>query len=133
MPAETLPALVPNLILQPLVENAIRHAITHRKSSGAVEITAQRVGSELHLRVSDCGRDMPNNGHAAAHNGVGLKNTRLRLEELYGAQQRCDLQPNDMGGLTVNLQIPFRVDVQKLSERNGHEEHEYDNPHADRR
>ncbi|MGH7594773.1 MAG: sensor histidine kinase [bacterium] len=133
MPTETLPALVPNLILQPLVENAIHHAITYRKAAGLVEITAQRVELALHLCVSDCGPEISNNGNAAAHNGVGLKNTRQRLEELYGTQHRFELQPNEMGGLTVNLQIPFRVDVQKISEHNGHEELEYENPHADRR
>ena len=132
MPTETLAALVPNLILQPLVENAIRHAISHRTTTGIVEITAQRAGSELRLRVSDCGPDLPNNGNGAVNNGVGLKNTRLRLAELYGADQRCELQPNDMGGVTVNVHIPFRVDVQNVSERIGHEEHEYENPHADR-
>ena len=124
MPTETLAALVPNLILQPLVENAIRHAITHRKTAGLVEITAQRVDDELHLRVSDCGPDMPKNGNGALNNGIGLKNTRLRLEELYGAQHHCELYSNNMGGLTVSLQIPFRVDGQNVSERNGHEGNE---------
>lgn len=133
IPTETLSAFVPNLILQPLVENAIRHAITHRKTTGLVEIAAQRVENELHLRVSDCGLDAPKNGNAAARNGVGLKNTRLRLEELYGEQQHCVLQRNDSGGLTVSLQIPFRIEAQKDPKRNGHEEFEYENSHPDRR
>jgi LytS/YehU family sensor histidine kinase len=115
VPAELLSALVPNLILQPLVENAIRHAITHRQTAGTVEIKARRVGNELRLRVSDCGPDMPGNGNAASRNGVGLTNTRKRLEELYGAQHGFELRQQDGGGLAVTLQIPFRADTRSLS------------------
>jgi hypothetical protein len=61
------------------------------------------------LHVSDCGPDTPGNGNNASRNGVGLTNTRTRLEELYGAQHGFELRPQDGGGLAVSLKIPFRV------------------------
>jgi signal transduction histidine kinase len=103
---ETIDAAVPNLILQPLVENAIRHGIAPRPGAGRVEIRARRAGDRLHLEVRD---DGPGLAHpAGAHEGIGLANTRARLRQLYGAAHRFDLGNGDGAGLRVQVAIPFR-------------------------
>ena len=103
---EVLDALVPNLLLQPLVENAIRHGVERNARPGTVELRAWREGDRLRCEVSD-------NGPGAAAGeairlGVGLSNTRARLEHLYGGRQHFRLQNRPGGGLTVSLALPFR-------------------------
>jgi LytS/YehU family sensor histidine kinase len=105
---ETLDACVPNMILQPLVENAIRHGIGMRSSGGKIEIGADRVDGMLHLFVRDNGRGLLNGEKKALKEGVGLANTRARLAHLYGAAHRFDLKNSPGGGLMVDLAIPFR-------------------------
>ena len=106
---ETYAALVPNLILQPLVENAVRHAIVPSEDGGSVTITAQRMDTTLYLRVCDDGPGMGSDIEDAVGRGVGLANTRARLQELYGEAHRLALQRTDGGGLTVTLTLPFRT------------------------
>jgi two-component sensor histidine kinase len=106
---ETLDARVPNMILQPLVENAIRHGIGMRSSGGSIEIGADRENGMLHLFVRDDGRGLLNGEQQALKEGVGLANTRARLAHLYGATHRFDLNNSPGGGLTVDLAIPFNV------------------------
>ena len=77
-------AKVPNLILQPLVENAIRHGIAPRPEPGTIEIDARRDNGTLHLSVMDDGPGLQAKDQAAA--GIGLANTRARLQALYGRQ-----------------------------------------------
>src|SRR5262249_867201 len=101
---ETLTARVPNLVLQPLVENAIKHGISKRAGAGVVEIAAQREGSTLLLKVSD---DGPGEFQPATGSGVGLANTRARLEQLYGSEHRFDFKQGDRGGFEVTLAIPL--------------------------
>jgi two-component system LytT family sensor kinase len=103
---EVLDALVPNLVLQPLVENAIRHGIARRAGAGRVTISACREGGDVVLAVSDDGPGIPEEG-AVAH-GVGLANTQARLEQLYGAAHRFELKNRPQGGLQVTLKFPFR-------------------------
>ena len=105
---ETLDACVPNMILQPLVENAIRHGIGMRSSGGQIEIGADRADGMLHLFVRDNGRGLLNAEQKALKEGVGLANTRARLAHLYGAAHRFDLKNSPGGGLLVDLAIPFR-------------------------
>ncbi len=81
-----LDALVPNLILQPLVENAIKHGVSKIDEEGRIEINARRDGDRLVLCVRDNGPRISENGLRAGE-GVGLRNTRERLQELYGAEQ----------------------------------------------
>jgi signal transduction histidine kinase len=107
----TLDAAVPNLILQPLVENAIQHAIEPQEAGGQIELRAIRDNGRLVLQVSDNGP-----GLAAAtatddtgREHIGLNNTRARLRTLYCENQRFDLTGNNMGGVTARLSIPFRV------------------------
>jgi signal transduction histidine kinase len=103
---ETLDARVPNLILQPLVENAIRHGIEPHAKPGRIELRACRQDGVLALQVCDSGAGL--RGSAPATEGVGLSNTRARLRELYGAEHQLELQDGPDGGLRVRLTIPFR-------------------------
>jgi LytS/YehU family sensor histidine kinase len=107
---ETLDAAVPNLLLQPLVENSIRHAVAVRIEPGLIEVTARRDGDRLELQVRDNGPGLPNGRLAAASTGVGLANTRSRLEYLYGASQQLQFAEPAGGGLAVTVTIPFRAD-----------------------
>jgi LytS/YehU family sensor histidine kinase len=102
---ETLDAWVPNLILQPLVENAIRHGIEPHAKPGRIELRAHRQDGVLALEVCDTG---PGLRGAPATEGIGLSNTRARLRELYGAAHHFQLQDGSDGGLRVRLSIPFR-------------------------
>ncbi len=80
---ETLDALVPNLLLQPLVENAIRHGIAPHARPGWIAIHAVREGSRLRIEIRDSGNGLPPDRLMALNRGVGLGNTRARLEYLY--------------------------------------------------
>lgn len=102
---EVIEAMVPHLIFQPLVENAIRHGIRDRESGGLVEIRAGRRGDKVHLEVRDDGPGI----EETFFEGVGLSNTRARLEYLYGADGKLELKNDCEGGLLVSAQIPFRV------------------------
>jgi two-component system LytT family sensor kinase len=87
-------ARVPNMLLQPLVENAIRHGIAPRVEPGRIEIHAQRQNGRLRLDVTDDGPGAP----SPVAPGIGLTNTRARLEMLYGAAQRLELTTGPGGG-----------------------------------
>lgn len=104
---ETLDARVPNLILQPLVENAIRHGLVSRAPAGRIEIHARRENGALQLEVRDNGRGLPGEGQEALKEGLGLSNTRARLKQLYGAEHRFNLCNAPGGGFIVSLAIPF--------------------------
>ena len=108
---QTLSCRVPNLILQPIVENAIRHGVATRSAPGHIEVRAERRGETLRLQVRDNGPGLVA-GPAApkAEGGVGLSNTRRRLRHLYGDRHRFELEKRDHGGLGVYLEIPFRVE-----------------------
>jgi len=106
---ETLDAEVPNLILQPLVENAIRHGIERRRDAGRVRLSARREGGRLALAVLDDGPGLPPEPELAFRRGVGLANTHARLTQLYGADQSFELLNRPEGGLEVVLSIPFRL------------------------
>jgi signal transduction histidine kinase len=98
-------ARVPNRILQPLVENAIRHGIGSRAEPGHVQIQAYRDNGFLHLAVKDTGPGLP--ASPGALPGIGLANTHARLEQLYGVNQSLDLSNSPEGGLRVRITIPF--------------------------
>ena len=102
---ETSDALVPNLLLQPIVENAIQHGIEPRAKGGQVAISARRVNDELILQVRDNGAGLAND----SEDGVGLSNTRARLTQLYGKKQRLEMRNVESGGLAVTATIPFHT------------------------
>ena len=105
---EALDACVPNLILQPLVENAIRHGIAPRPEAGFIRIQAVRENGMLRLQVRDDGPGLTNS-QSGLREGVGLTNTRQRLTQLYGTAHRFEFANAPGGGLEVNLELPFRV------------------------
>lgn len=103
-----LDAAVPNMILQPLVENAVRHGIAPRAAGGLVSIRAARENGSLRLRVSDDGCGPPGGDADSLKEGVGLSNTRARLQHLYGAAHQFRLRGAGDSGMTVDFTIPYR-------------------------
>jgi len=109
---DTLEALVPNLILQPIVENAIRHGIGRRTASGQLEISAHRENGTLSLQVRDDGPGL-SSGDKSVGGQIGLANTRARLRQLYGEAQCFDLRNDVGGGAVARIAIPFRLPEEK--------------------
>ncbi len=109
---QTLDAKVPNLILQPIVENAIRHGIAPRSTQGLIEIEAKQRNGTLRIQIRDNGPGL--SAHRTSENvfkkGLGLANTKTRLEQLYGPAHSFNLSNNPDGGLIVTLEIPFHRD-----------------------
>jgi signal transduction histidine kinase len=101
-------ALVPNFMWQPVVENAIRHGIAPRPQGGHLYLRAQRLGERVRLEVEDDGPGLPGTPEEALGKGVGLSNTRARLQQLYGAEHSLELRRGEKGGLLVRLEIPYR-------------------------
>lgn len=105
---ETLEACVPNLLLQPLLENAIKHAIAPFSTPGKIAVWSRRDNDTLLLRVIDNGPGLSNFHERSREPGIGLINTRARLQELYGDLHRIELKGAESGGLVVEVAIPFR-------------------------
>ena len=101
----TLDLLVPNLVLQPLVENAVRHGIAPRASGGRIDVIARESAGKLAIEVCDDGP-----GAAEIREGVGISNTRARLEQLYGPAARLDLANAPGGGFRARLDIPAHTE-----------------------
>jgi sensor histidine kinase YesM len=114
----TLEANVPNLILQPLVENAIRHGIEPHARRGEIYLAARRQGDTLLLEVRDNGGGLVSE-NGAPEEGVGLSNTRARLAELYGDRYRLEFRDAPGGGLAVHLAIPCLPDHGSALPANG--------------
>ncbi|MBO0721232.1 MAG: histidine kinase [Blastocatellia bacterium] len=106
---EALPAAVPSLILQPLVENAIRHSVAQRTAPVCVTIQAIRDDGHLRLQVSDDGNGLPAGWHLDANAGLGLTNTKQRLEQLYPEAHRLSVRNAEGGGVTVEIVLPFHA------------------------
>jgi len=105
-------ALIPSLLLQPLVENAIKYAVSPQEEGARISLTAQVLGSRLRLVVADTGpglqaRDGPRFESDAVSTGVGLPNIRNRLAQAYGEDHRFEIQTPPEGGFTVIIEIPF--------------------------
>ncbi|HEX8945329.1 MAG TPA: histidine kinase [Gemmatimonadaceae bacterium] len=97
-------ALVPNLVLQPLVENALKHGLSASDGSGRVEVSARRDGDVVRLEVRDHG---PGPVAPKDSSGVGIKNTIARLEQLYGSKQRFTLRAAEGGGAVAEVELPY--------------------------
>lgn len=108
---ETLDAQVPNLLLQPLVENAIRHGVAKRSSGGEIHIAASRNNRSLHLQIRDNGPGLVESAELQSKPGLGLGATRERLRTLYGDDQEIDIRNAAEGGVEVNVRIPFCADL----------------------
>ncbi|HET7551049.1 MAG TPA: histidine kinase [Gemmatimonadaceae bacterium] len=106
---DSLDALVPNMLLQPLVENAVLHGIAQRSRGGSVEVRAQHTDGSLVITVLDDGPGLPDGWEERSSAGVGLSNTRSRLRRLYGKRQRIDIGNRAEGGLCLTLTIPFHT------------------------
>jgi two-component system, LytTR family, sensor kinase len=103
--SDTLDAAVPTLLWQPVLENAIRHGVTPLAGRGRIVITSRRESEDLVLEISDNGRGLPPGG--APRQGVGLRNVRERVEQLYGPRARFVLSPAVGGGTAATLRLPF--------------------------
>lgn len=106
---KTLDAIVPNLVLQPLVENAIRHGVGKHASAGLIVISANRKGKQLHIRIRDNGPGLPKNWRRSNGNGIGITNTQARLQQLYGNAAKLELEGAVDGGTVASLVIPFHL------------------------
>jgi len=103
-----LDTIVPTLILQPLVENAVKHGIESQLAPGIIRITAGRVGETLRLSVSDNGRGFDS---GPVNEGVGLRNTRLRLKELYADKGVMEIRSSTGNGFSVEILVPWRTAI----------------------
>ncbi len=102
-------ALVPNLILQPLVENAIKHGISKLSNGGYIEVTATRQGERVIISVRDNGPEVALD-KPASPNSLGLRNTRARLAALYGPIQSLTLRHAEGGGLIAEVSLPYHTE-----------------------
>jgi signal transduction histidine kinase len=125
---ETVDALVPNMLLQPLVENAVRHGVARAAFGSKISIQAQRVDGKLEIRIRDTGPGP--HGSVVSGSGVGLSNARERLSRLYGTEHELRLEPGSAGGALVVLRLPFRHDPAATAQEVLHDYRE--NPHAGR-
>ena len=106
---DILSALIPNLILQPLVENSIKHGISRKKENGRIEISANQSENRLILKVKDNGSPSDNkqNGFLASNGGLGLKNTEARLRQIYGENFSFTFTKDQTTGTSVTINVPF--------------------------
>ncbi|HJZ73753.1 MAG TPA: histidine kinase [Vicinamibacterales bacterium] len=107
---EVVAAAVPTFLLQPLVENAIRHGTSRLSAAGALDVCAWRSGDRLQVRVRDNGPGLPDGWSLERNSGIGLGNTRARLEHLYGRDEySLDVTRDDEHGTCVDVTFPYRV------------------------
>ena len=103
-------ALVPQLLFQPLVENAIRHGIAESEKGGVIEIRAEQRNGTVHLQVRDNGPGLKD-AKGNFSEGVGLSNSRSRLEYLYGSASRLEVRNAEDGGVIVAADLPFHTET----------------------
>jgi two-component system LytT family sensor kinase len=106
VPEELFPAQVPSLILQPMVENAVKHGIAKRVQGGAIRIAASRSNGTITLSVYNDGPSLPV-GWETTHSGIGISNVRTRLQGLYGDKFELSLKNDAAGGVKASLSMPF--------------------------
>ncbi len=123
-------ALVPPLLLQPLVENAIRYGIESREAGGTVTIRARREENVLRLEISDDGEGFSDGQLLGTGNGIGLSNTKARLQELYGDQHQFKLTAHPPTGACVQIEIPFRLSQSEALTMQKETTNEYSRTHC---
>lgn len=107
-----LDAAVPHLGLQPIVENAVRHGIGRRSAAGKIRISAAKVDESLRIQIRDDGPGLPPEGASTAGmRGIGLANTRARLQQLYGDAAKLTVENDPQGGAVATLTVPWRVEA----------------------
>jgi anti-sigma regulatory factor (Ser/Thr protein kinase) len=104
---EAIDAAVPHMVLQPIVENAIRHGIGGSSAAGKIRICARLVSGDLELRVHDDGPGLASD-KAGQTGGIGLSNTRARLQQLYGEAASLIVENGEQGGVTATILLPYR-------------------------
>jgi LytS/YehU family sensor histidine kinase len=107
--SETIGARLPSLLLQPLIENAIKYAVTPSENGADIWLTAVREGQAVRIEVADNGNGDGVDIAASPSTGVGLANIRDRLSQAYGAAHRFETRKNDKGGFSVILEIPYET------------------------
>jgi two-component system LytT family sensor kinase len=122
--ADVMDALVPNFVLQPLVENAVMHGVSKVEGTGTIQRRAHRSGDDVVITVRDNGPGLDSgsvtetlaresrdgsSGMSGGRGGVGLSNTRARLEQLYGAEQRLSLRRAAEGGTVAEIVLPYHT------------------------
>jgi two-component system LytT family sensor kinase len=107
--SETIGARLPSLLLQPLIENAIKYAVTPAENGADIWITAAREGQAVRIEVADNGNGEGAEIAASPSTGVGLANIRDRLSQAYGAAHRFETRKNDRGGFSVIIEIPYET------------------------
>ena len=107
---EVMSAAVPTFLLQPLIENAIRHGASKLTAASAIELAAWRSGERLHVRVRDNGPGLPRGWTLERHSGIGLGNTRARLAQLYGKDEySLEVASDGERGTCVDVTFPYRA------------------------
>ena len=117
---ETLNAQVPCMVLQPIVENAIRHGIGQRSGSGKIEVRARVVVHGLEIRVQDDGPGLPDDFAETEVQGIGIRNTRERLHQLFQDDSELKLQNHPTGGVVVTIRLPL-VHRKEITGTNSHD------------
>jgi len=107
--SETIGARLPSLLLQPLIENAIKYAVTPNENGADIWLTAKREGQAVRIEVADNGHGEGGEIAASPSTGVGLANIRDRLSQAYGAAHRFETRKNERGGFSVILEIPYET------------------------
>lgn len=118
VPEELLGCLVPAMLLQPLVENAVVHGILPGTGRGTVTIRARPAGDRLRLEIDDSGPGFPEGASVASGDGIGLRNTRSRLRQLYGPECDLSLGRSESGGARVAVSVPH-VRADRFAEASG--------------
>jgi two-component system LytT family sensor kinase len=116
---EALDTLVPNLILQPLVENAIKHGVAKKSEPGHIDISARREGDKLRMEVRDDGVGLSEDALTALQKGIGVSTTRARLQHLFGADYRFEFH-RQHSGLSVVVAVPWQTEVRSGVDRPSH-------------
>ena len=107
--SETIGARLPSLLLQPMIENAIKYAVTPAENGADIWITARQAGERVRIEVADNGNGEETGISASPSTGVGLANIRDRLAQAYGSEQSFTATKNDKGGFSVIVEIPFET------------------------
>ncbi len=105
---DTLEIAVPALVLQPLVENALRHGLDVMREDPWLRVEGRRSGGRLHIRIDDNGRGLPEDWHARDRKGLGLKIVQARLARMYGPDHHLGISDRSGGGVSVLLDLPCR-------------------------